>query len=164
VDVVEMKGLRLKSENDVLATTARISQSSAAHVATAPPAVAPQHQRAVGGAPDWTGCAIPKAHGKYPKLYPLVALCKDAGLQLPVPEYEFHPTRKWQFDYAFPLLKIAVEIEGGIWRQGGGAHSHPLNIERDIEKYNAAAILGWRVLRYAPEDIGNAINDLRRIA
>lgn len=59
-----MKAVRFKSENDVLATTARISQCSAAHVSTAPPAVAPQ--RAAGGALDWTGCAIPKAAGKYP--------------------------------------------------------------------------------------------------
>ena len=45
-------------------------------------------------------------------------------------EYQFHPTRKWRFDFAHLDRKIAVECEGGIWRQGGGAHSHPLNILR----------------------------------
>ncbi|QOR55546.1 MAG: hypothetical protein UMS36scaffold28_36 [Phage 59_13] len=62
-------------------------------------------------------------------------------------QYRFHPERLWRFDFAWPQRKIAFEIEGGIWRKGGGAHSHPLNIERDIEKLNAAALLGWRVIR-----------------
>lgn len=88
-------------------------------------------------------------------------LCVASGLPRPHSEFQFHPVRRWQFDYAFPLSLIAVEVEGGIWRKGGGAHSHPSNIERDLAKYNAAAILGWRILRYAPEDLGNAIHDLR---
>lgn len=91
------------------------------------------------------------------KLYPLVGLCVGAGVPSPRPEFEFHPVRKWRFDYAWPDEKIAVEIEGGIWREGGGAHSHPLNIERDIDKYNAAAVLGWRILRVAPENMLNVL-------
>ena len=70
---------------------------------------------------------------------------------MPTPEWKFHPGRAWQFDYAWPLHFVALEIEGGIWKKGGGAHSHPLNIERDLEKYSEAAILGWRVLRVPPE-------------
>jgi hypothetical protein len=46
-----MKGLRLKSENEVLSMTARISQCSAAHVSTTPLAVVPQ--RVAGGAPKY---------------------------------------------------------------------------------------------------------------
>lgn len=99
--------------------------------------------------------------GKGTAVFP--ALCVAAGLPRPHSEHQFHAVRRWQFDYAFPESKIAVEVEGGIWRNGGGAHSHPLNIERDIEKYNAAAMLGWRVLRYAPENLGNAVHDLRVI-
>src|SRR5574337_445194 len=81
------------------------------------------------------------------RLYPLVQLCAAHGLPEPMPEYNFHLLRGWRFDYAFVAQKIAVEVEGGVWRRGGGAHSHPLNIERDMEKYNAAAVLGWRILR-----------------
>lgn len=104
---------------------------------------------------------IPRAKAQ-PKGKPIFpALCAAAGYPKPVAEYQFHPTRKWQLDFAWPDYKIAVEQEGGIWRKGGGAHSHPLNIERDIEKYNAAALLGWRILRYAPEDLAIAIIDLR---
>ena len=32
------------------------------------------------------------------------------------PEYRFHPTRKWRFDYAWPENKIALEVEGGSGR------------------------------------------------
>lgn len=67
------------------------------------------------------------------------------------PEYVFHPTRQWRFDVALPDHRIAIEIEGGIWKHGGGGHSHPMHIERDIEKYNAAAQLGWRVFRFMPD-------------
>lgn len=79
------------------------------------------------------------------------------GLKLatPVAEHRFHPTRKWLFDYAWPEEKVALEVEGGIWRKGGGAHSRPANIMRDIEKYNAATVLGWRVIRCTPQTLFN---------
>jgi hypothetical protein len=87
------------------------------------------------------------------------ALCKAAGLPAPVPEYRFHPVRLWRFDYAWPSVLVAVEQEGGIW--SGGAHARPAGIERDIEKYNAATLLGWRILRYQPQDLALAILDCR---
>jgi len=62
-------------------------------------------------------------------------------------QFQFHPARKWRFDFAWPDFKIAFEMEGAIWMRGGGGHSHPLGIEKDIEKYNAAAMLGWSVFR-----------------
>ena len=55
---------------------------------------------------------------------------------------------------------IALEIEGGIFggkeangRRYKGAHSSVTGMLRDIEKYNAAAVLGWRVLRVTPEQL-----------
>lgn len=69
-------------------------------------------------------------------------------------EFRFHPTRLWRMDYAWPDHRIGVEIEGGIWMKGktgrGGAHSLPTNILRDMEKQNAAHLLGWRVFRFTP--------------
>ena len=40
------------------------------------------------------------------------------NLPAPVPEFRFHPERKWRFDFAWPEHKIAVEQEGGVWIQG----------------------------------------------
>lgn len=60
-------------------------------------------------------------------------------------ESRFHPERKWRFDFAHWGSGVAIEIEGGLWTRG--AHSHPIGITRDIEKYNEAALLGWTVIR-----------------
>ena len=40
--------------------------------------------------------------------------------------------RKFRADFAWPEYQLLVEVQGGIWRRGGGAHSHPIDIERDI--------------------------------
>lgn len=83
----------------------------------------------------------------------LMGLCSDPA-EL-VREYKFDESedeRQFRFDYAWPAKKIAVEIEGGIWRKGGGAHSHPTGILRDIEKYNLAVMQGWRVIRVPSPD------------
>jgi very-short-patch-repair endonuclease len=85
--------------------------------------------------------------------------CKAMKLPLPAKEHRFHPDRRWRFDYAFIADRLAVEIEGGIWIKGkcgrGGAHSLPSNILRDMEKNNAAVLLGWRILRFTPEQVKN---------
>ncbi len=73
------------------------------------------------------------------------SLCVAAGLSRPVPEYRFHPTRKWRFDWAWPDFKIALEIEGGVWT--GGRHIRGSGFVKDIEKYNEAAIANWKVIR-----------------
>lgn len=77
------------------------------------------------------------------------------------PEYKFHPTRKWRFDFA--LAKgVAVEIDGGIWIRG--RHSRGAGMEADMEKMNQAALLGWRVLRFSTQMVkdGTAIATIRQ--
>lgn len=66
-----------------------------------------------------------------------------------VREYQFAPHRKWRFDFAWPEKKIAVEIEGGTW--SAGRHTRGTGFAADCEKYNAAALHGWRVLRFTGE-------------
>lgn len=68
-------------------------------------------------------------------------------------EVVFHNRRKWRFDLADKENKIAVEIEGGIWTNG--AHARGKGIARDIEKYNAAQSLGWKVYRTTPSAFSN---------
>ena len=74
---------------------------------------------------------------------------------LPVAEREhrFHPSRQWRFDFAWPGLRLAVEIEGGVWT--GGRHTRGSGFVEDCEKYNAAVLLGWRVLRFAESHVKN---------
>ena len=68
------------------------------------------------------------------------------GLPSPVAEWRFAPPRRWRFDFAWPELRIAVEVDGGQWKPGGGKHGS----DADREKLNHAAALGWAVFRVSP--------------
>jgi hypothetical protein len=84
----------------------------------------------------------------------LVEYARMIGLPPSEPEYEFAlPERFWRFDLAFPSIKVAVEIEGGIWT--GGRHTRGRGFLADIEKYNHATLLGWRLLRVTPQMIAD---------
>jgi len=83
----------------------------------------------------------------------LVIQMKREKVPQAVRGHRFHEDRRWQFDFCYLDLKLAFEVEGGILRRGGGAHSSGLAILRDIEKYNAATLLGWRVFRIHGEMI-----------
>lgn len=72
------------------------------------------------------------------------------GLQ-PETEHRFHPARRWRFDFAFPALRLGVEVEGGLYSRG--RHVRPAGYEADLEKYNAAALAGWMVLRFSPAQV-----------
>jgi hypothetical protein len=80
------------------------------------------------------------------------AALNASGVPMPVMEHQFCQGRKWRFDYAWPLFKVALEQDGGVWRKGGGAHTGVGHI-RDIEKGNQAVRLGWRVLHIVPENL-----------
>lgn len=68
-----------------------------------------------------------------------------------VAEYPFHRTRKWRFDFAIPPLKIAAELDGGIWIKG--RHTTGKGYQADLDKMNHAAALGWLVFRFSTADV-----------
>lgn len=72
---------------------------------------------------------------------------KDTGLVMPLPEYRFNkPHSQHRFDFAWPEQKLAVEIEGGVWINGG--HSRGSGYIKNLEKYNIATEQEWAILRY----------------
>lgn len=93
-----------------------------------------------------------------------VALCRSQLQMECVKEFRFHPVRRWRFDYAFPKFKVALEVEGGVWT--GGRHVSPKGFLGDMEKYNTAAVMGWRVLRTVPGCLcgRNTLDMVRRAA
>jgi hypothetical protein len=82
-----------------------------------------------------------------------IVLAYFAAANIPKPEleYRFCPTRKWRFDFAWPFEGVALEVEGGVWT--GGRHTRGSGFVKDVEKYNAAAVTGWCVLRCQPRDL-----------
>lgn len=74
-------------------------------------------------------------------------------------EHRFCPDRRWRIDFWLKDYGYwGVEIEGGIW--ANGRHNRPSGFLADIEKYNMAAALGWRILRFTTEQVksGHAID------
>lgn len=69
--------------------------------------------------------------------------------------------RKWRFDFCHIDLKIAIEIDGGVWTQG--RHTRGSGFIKDMEKLNQAVLLGWKVLRYTPEQTGEMEEDIREL-
>jgi hypothetical protein len=90
-----------------------------------------------------------------PKVTVFSEACIEHGLREPVAELRFAPPRKWAFDWAWPEANggkgVALEVEGGVWT--GGRHTRGAGFLKDVEKYNRAALMGWKVLRCTPKDI-----------
>jgi very-short-patch-repair endonuclease len=85
-----------------------------------------------------------------------IQVLSQFGITNALPEFMFHPKRKWRFDFAFPGDKIAIECEGGVFT--GGRHVSGSGMSKDCEKYNEAALLGWKVLRFTAPMIRDKTN------
>jgi very-short-patch-repair endonuclease len=79
---------------------------------------------------------------------------KAWGLPTPEREYRFETTRQWRLDFAWPAFMVAVEVEGLTY--AGGRHQRIAGFERDAEKYNAAQLAGWTLLRFSGKAIRSA--------
>lgn len=62
--------------------------------------------------------------------------------------------KDWRFDFALPILKLAVEMDGvtGLKRTKTGqitigGHQSPAGIKNDLEKDDAAMRFGWTIYR-----------------
>lgn len=58
---------------------------------------------------------------------------------------------------------IALEIEGAIYSNGG--HTRGSGHVRDIEKFNEAALLGYKVFRFTTQQVknGEAVLFMKRV-
>jgi hypothetical protein len=68
-----------------------------------------------------------------------------------VRQYHFHPLRKWSFDFAWPELRVAVEIQGGTFIRG--RHVTAQGYWGDRIKVNAALRLDWKVFELVAADV-----------
>lgn len=110
------------------------------------------------------------------------SICEREGLPVPKPEYYFaRPERQWRVDWYFewprghrdqgwgvpvwsPAIRLALEIEGKIWKQG--RHTRGSGFMKDMEKYNRLSVMGIHLLRVTPEQFrdGTALQLVREFA
>ena len=72
--------------------------------------------------------------------------------------YFFLPDRDFELDYAWPEVKVAVEVQGMAHRIKG-------KWKRDIEKRALALLAGWRVLELDGDSVrsGRGLEWLRAL-
>lgn len=78
-----------------------------------------------------------------------------------VEEFKFCDGRKFRADYAIPEKMILIEFEGIISKKS--RHTTITGYSKDCIKYNLAAVLGYRVLRYTALNFRNVWDDLKLI-
>jgi len=93
----------------------------------------------------------PKIKREFDRAEVFLRALEVRGLPRPECEWKFDAKRRWRFDYAWPQQMIALEVEGGVWT--GGRHTRGAGFVKDMEKYNRAAVLGWRLLRVTPDKL-----------
>jgi hypothetical protein len=103
---------------------------------------------------------IKKEVKKTPEIESIKRKLKEHGYEFET-EYKFHIIRKWRFDLALPKYKVAIEYEGIMSKKS--RHTTIKGFTTDCEKYNEAAIWGWKVLRYTTLNYKDMIKDLNAI-
>lgn len=80
--------------------------------------------------------------------------------KLPAPqrEYVFAPPRRWRIDFAWPELRLAVEVDGE-------AHRIHERFHADFEKHARLVLDGWTLLRVGGREVrsGKAIAWLKTL-
>ena len=80
-------------------------------------------------------------------------------LPLGIREYPFD---RWRVDLAWPSALLAVEVDGGQWKAGGGKHGRA----SDYVKLRRLTLAGWRVLRFTVGEVASdplgCIADIRQ--
>lgn len=90
------------------------------------------------------------------------------GLPLPECQYRWHETRQFRADFAYPGMKVLVEVQGGIYANKSGEsgrHTTGIGYEADRARSNLAQRCGWMILEYGPKAIasGEAAKEIREV-
>jgi hypothetical protein len=90
--------------------------------------------------------------------------CRVNSLQL-IPEFQFRLSRRWRSDYFIPRFNVLIEYEGmgrGSFGSMGG-HQTIDGYTNNCEKYNAASLDGYKLLRYTAKNYGSVLVDLQKL-
>lgn len=72
----------------------------------------------------------------------MARLLQCSGLTLPQAEYVAGENGEYRLDFAYPAIKLAIEVDGYVW------HSSPEQARADNARRNRLLAQGWRVLVY----------------
>ena len=77
-------------------------------------------------------------------------------------QFQFHPTRRWKFDWAHLESRVAIEIQGGTWLHKS-RHVSGTGYWGDRIKMNAALRLDWKVFELTSQDISDerVLNEIK---
>lgn len=79
---------------------------------------------------------------------------KAAGLPKPLEQKRLIPGRRYAWDFCWEIgeLRLACEVQGGLWLPKGG-HTSGTGVTRDCEKMCLATLAGWWTMSFAPDHI-----------
>lgn len=124
-----------------------------------------EYKQMIGGAKTKRGTKRPKVKSqKVPNEFEAKLALEIKALKIDFEqEFKFHPSRKWRADFHLKGRMILLEVEGGIW--SGGRHTRGKGYIGDMEKYNAATMLGYQVIRFSTEQVksGLAIQQIEKM-
>jgi very-short-patch-repair endonuclease len=69
----------------------------------------------------------------------------------PIRQYRFSDKRRFLLDFAYPQLKLGIEIQGGTWMSNRSGHTSGAGVKRDCEKSNLAVTEGWDILYFTSD-------------
>lgn len=89
--------------------------------------------------------------------------CKSNRLTL-IEEFRFHDLRRWRSDWFIPELNVLIEYEGlgvGANKSRSGGHQTVKGYTANCDKYNAASLAGFKLLRYTALNYNQVHDDLK---
>ena len=126
-----------------------------------------EYKKMIGASKPKRGSKRPKVKGEKVQSEGEAKLARDLkALKIEFEqEFKFHPKRKWKADFHLVGKMILVEVEGGIWMEGGGRHTRGKGYIGDMEKYNAATMMGYQVIRFSTEQVksGLAVQQIEKM-
>jgi hypothetical protein len=76
-------------------------------------------------------------------------LLRRAGLPPPIPQYEVRAAGRLLaiVDFAYPDIKLAIEVDGYRWHSGRARWEH------DLARRNRLTVRGWRIVHFTSADL-----------
>lgn len=71
--------------------------------------------------------------------------------------HDYAKGRGYRVDFAYPAQRIAIEVEGIRYDKQGGRHQTGAGFAKDLEKYSALELAGWRVIRVSRREISSGV-------